>query len=621
MSFPAQFSFSGLFRLVISLMGLLVLVGNSSVAWSQQGSGQDSDIRVIRQVQSIAASTAEPPGEDADWQLLELPSISRLGDSAESNRSLWLRFELERPQDNALHSLYFFRYNLSLDVYFNGSRIGGDSYREGRQTVAWNHPLLVDIQHANWRDNENVVHLRFQGSYFGGTLSEILTGPKSVLQPLYEDRLFRQIHLNQWLQASGLIVTILVLAIWFMRRQDPVYLLFTLMACAWLVLQTHMVVYHNLIEYRYWLPLVHIAIDLFLLFLFLFLTRFAEVPSPRLEKALLVWTSFAIAWHILAPLSIWWMGAYTVHAIGNLFLVYLFVRIGLKALRERHVMSIVIALTVLVQLILGIHDIFLIWRGNQEDWETANYLTQFAFPLLILVFTIALLNRFVAALNLAEELNEDLERKVEASRRMIQASFQEQRELELSRAAEQERVRIYRDLHDDVGSKLLSIVHAGRDHKLGELARTALKSLRDAVSRANSPQQNCEDFFAALREESSLRLQGTGHRIQWELPDSYPDRMLSSELVYNLNQIIREVVSNIIRHAQAETVHFSIVLISGKLTLHIRDDGIGLGNDTGNGNGLRHIRERADSIGAGVAWKISSTGGTDFTLELELPWD
>ncbi len=621
MSFPAHLSLSGLLRLVFVQMSLLALLASSSVALSQQDSEPNDDIRLIRQVQSIAASTAEPPGIDANWQMLELPSVSRLGDSAESNRSLWLRFELDKPQDNELHSLYFFRYNLSMDVYFNGSRIGGDSYREGRQTVAWNHPLLVDIQHANWRDDENIVLLRFQGSYFGGTLSEILTGPKSALQPLYEDRMFRQIHLNQWLQASGFIVAVLVMAIWFMRRQDPVYLLFTLMACAWLVLQTHMVIYHNLIEYRYWLPLVHIAIDLFLLFLFLFLTRFAEVPSPRLEKVLLAWTSLAIAWHVFAPLSVWWVGAYAVHAIGNLFLVYLFVRIGLKALRERHVMSIVIALTVLVQLILGIHDIYLIWQGDLENWESANYLTQFAFPLLILVFTIGLLNRFVAALNLAEELNEDLERKVEASRRMIQASFQEQRELELSRAAEQERVRIYRDLHDDVGSKLLSIVHAGRDHKLGELARTALKSLRDAVSRANSPQQSCEDFVAALREESSLRLEGTGHRIQWQLPDAYPGKMLSSELVYNLNQIVREVISNIIRHARAETVHFNIALTDNSLTLGIRDDGIGLGNDRATGNGLRHIRERADSIHARVNWQTLPAGGTDFRLELELPWD
>ncbi len=614
MSVPVKYFLPGLF-------GLLILLGPAAAAWSQQCIEPDTDIRVIRQVQSIDASTAGPPGEDANWQILDLPSISRLGDSAESNRKLWLRFELERPQNNDLHSLYFFRYNLSMDVYFNGSRIGGDSYREGRQTVAWNHPLLVDIQHANWRDDENIVHVLYQGSYFGGTLSEILTGPKSALQPLYEDRMFRQIHLNQWLQASGFVVTILVMAIWFMRRQDPVYLLFTLMACAWLVLQTHMVIYHNLIEYRYWLPLVHIAIDLFVLLLFLFLTRFAEVPSPQLEKVLLAWTSLAIAWHILAPLSVWWMGAYAVHAIGNLFLLYLFVRIGLKALRQRHVMSIVIALTVLTQLILGVHDMFLIWRGNLEDWETANYLTQFAFPLLILVFTIGLLNRFVAALNLAEELNEDLERKVEASRRMIQASFQEQRELELSRAAEQERVKIYRDLHDDVGSKLLSIVHAGRDHKLGELARTALMSLRDAVSRANSPQQSIEDFIAALREESSLRLEGTGHRIEWQLPDAYPRQILASELVYNLNQIIREVVSNIIRHAQAETVRFSIAIDNGKLTLHISDNGIGPGDDfgNGNGNGLRHIRERADSIGASAHWQSQSPRGTNFKLELGLP--
>lgn len=581
---------------------------------------QDDAIEVISQVQSFASTANTPPGDENDWQTLELPSATRLGDPANSNRVLWLRFELDRPDSDILHSLYFYRYNLSIDVFFNGDRIGGDSYREGRQTVAWNHPRLVDIQSANWREGRNLVHVRFQGSYFGGTFSEILFGPQTSLLPLYEDRMFRQVRVNEWLQASGIVVTILVLALWTMRRRDPVYLIFTLITCAWLVLQTHMVVYHNLIEYRYWLPLVHIAIDCFLLFLCLFLTRFANVPSPRLEQALIAWTGIAIAWHCLAPMTIWWIGAYVVHALGNLFLLYLLFRIAVQAIRDRHGMSMIIAATVVVQLAFGAHDILLILRGSGEDWESAYYLTQFIFPLLLLVFTIGLLNRFVAALNLAEELNHDLERKVDASRRMIQASFQEQRALELSKATEQERLKIYRDLHDDVGSKLLSIVHAGRDHKLGELARAALSSLRDAVSRANSPQQPLAEFLAALQEETTLRLEGTGHNLTWELPQELPERILSAEIVYNLNQIVREVTSNIIRHAQAEAVTISLTMEDSGMQLDISDDGRGIapGADDGNGNGLRHIRERAASIDAIAYWQQQPSGGTAFTLQVPL---
>jgi signal transduction histidine kinase len=79
----------------------------------------------------------------------------------------------------------------------------------------------------------------------------------------------------------------------------------------------------------------------------------------------------------------------------------------------------------------------------------------------------------------------------------------------MKQAAEQERVKIYRDLHDDVGSRLLSIIHADTDNKLGSMARTALESLRRAVSKANTRDQALSELLAGIREETELRLTST----------------------------------------------------------------------------------------------------------------
>jgi signal transduction histidine kinase len=611
LAFPEQWRSPQLISCL--LIAAACLLGSSALAQTNAESA-----RLILQVEGFESESLSPPSDDAEWETMDLPLVTRFGDEEHIDRVLWLRFKLDKPADNIPHSLYFYRYNLSIDVYFNGQRIGGDSYRPNRQTVAWNHPRIVDIQNANWQDTGNEVHVHFVGSYFGGTFGPMLFGPQAQLQELYEVRSFRQIRVNEWLQASGILVTLLAMSLWIMRRHDPVYLLFSALTASWLVLQTHMVVYYNLIEYRYWLPLVHIAIDLFILFMFLFLTRFARMPSPRSERALLCWTTLAVLWHIFAPVTVWWMGAYTVHGIGNLFMLTLLARIGVRAVRDRDLLSVIIGITVIIQFTLAVHDWLLIMTGDMEDWESAMYLSQFAFPLLLLVFTIGLLNRFVSALNTAEELNRTLERKVEASRKMIEASFAEQRALELSRAAEEERVKIYRDLHDDVGSKLLSIVHAGRDHKLGELARTALRSLREAVSRANSPQQNLAEFLAALREESKLRLEGTGHQVDWLQADELPALILESEQVYNLNRICREIVSNVIRHAQATHISIQVEVTENSWQLCFVDNGIGMQSEATMGNGLRHIKERAAAINCSVEWNNHPERGMQTCLQLPI---
>jgi len=574
---------------------------------------------LIDEVEFLTDSDTAIPARSEDWQPLQLPLGSREGNADRSDRVIWMRFNLDKPTSTEIHSLYFYRYNLSLDVYFNGAPIGGSNYRKGRQTVGWNHPLLVDIQNANWREDGNEVMIRFVASYYGGTFAPLLFGARNDLLPLYEQRLFRQVKINEWLQALGIITTFFATILWYARKQDSTYLLFAGMTACWSMLTTHMVVYYILLDYRYWLPLLHVAIDLFALLMYCFLVRHIRIPGPKGEKAIKIWAIMAIVWHLFAPLQYWWMGAYGFHFVGNLFIFYLLARIVIKAIREQDTFAIAISLTVLVQLVLFGHDIIMVLFAEAEDWESAIYYSQFAFPLLLAVFAASLLHRFVSALNLSENLNRDLEEKVEASRQIIEQSYAERRQLELEQAAEQERLNIYRDLHDDVGSKLLSIVHAGRDSRLGELARAALESLRSAVSRANNPDQLLAEFLLEMREEAQLRLQGSGHAFTWQQPENLPEVVLTSEQVFHLNQIARELVSNIIRHAGATNVVMISQTLDHSLQICISDNGIGFHEDAINGNGLVHIKQRIAELQGHLHITNPEEGGLTVTFSIPLP--
>lgn len=179
-----------------------------------------------------------------------------------------------------------------------------------------------------------------------------------------------------------------------------------------------------------------------------------------------------------------------------------------------------------------------------------------------------------------------------------------------------ERLKIYRDLHDDVGSRLLSIVHADSGNKLGNMARAALESLRQAVSRANTPDQPLASLMHDIREETELRLTGSGHAVSWHQQDM-PDVMVSSDIAFNVNRIMKELVSNIIRHAHARDVHVAIVRQHNSLQVTVTDNGRGFQPGAHDGNGLGNIRSRSAEIGATVIMD-SSTLGTQISLSIPL---
>lgn len=599
-------------QLVFSL-ALITLVSASNSVLAQDFA---SRFAVIDSVEYLIDENATPPDSSANWTTMSLPMGSRTGNEQTGSKAIWMRFELEKPNNPSQYSLYFHRYNLSIDVFLNEERIGGDTHREGRHTTSWNHPRLVEIQNASWNAQNNVVHVRFQASYFGGTFGQIVFGKTETLTPLWEDTLFKHVGINSWLQLVGILVTALAGILWLTRRQDTTYLLLAGMAISWTVLTTHMVVYYNLIEYRYWLPLVHLAMNIFVLLSFKLLSKLNSFENPRLDQLVLVWFATAVLWNQFGPYTYWWMGTYAVHAIGNLFLVYQFCRIIHKALFRKDRLAIAFSITLGVQLSLFAHDYLLILLASNAEWETGMYFSQFAFPLLLIVFAGILLERFRSALSLAESLNRELAAKVEASRQVIEKSYAERRQLELQQATEKERIAIYRDLHDDVGSKLLSIVHAGRDNKLGDLARGALESLRNAVSKANSEELQLADLLSSLLEETQLRLEGSGHTFSWNQPHNIPAVIIPADKVFNINQVFRELVSNIIRHANAGIVTIEVCTSSGLLIFDLADNGVGFSSSDVPGNGLNNVTERVSEIGGTITWAGTNAAGVNVKIEI-----
>jgi signal transduction histidine kinase len=188
-------------------------------------------------------------------------------------------------------------------------------------------------------------------------------------------------------------------------------------------------------------------------------------------------------------------------------------------------------------------------------------------------------------------------------------------------AVHRERRRIARELHDGLAQELAYIrsqarrLPAGKDAPATHIATAAERALdesRHAIATlARSVDAPLDSSVAQAAEEVALR---AGVRLRLELepglhaPDTVHDTLI---------RIVREAVSNAIRHGAARTVTVRLSSAHG-LEMTIEDDGTGLPNGTpgGRGFGLVSMSERAHALGGSVEIGPHPQGGVRVVVSL-----
>lgn len=186
-------------------------------------------------------------------------------------------------------------------------------------------------------------------------------------------------------------------------------------------------------------------------------------------------------------------------------------------------------------------------------------------------------------------------------------------------ATAQERERIYADLHDDLGAKLLGLIHTAQTPQQADLARAILQDLRDVVTRSRGTPGTLGDVLADIRAEAAQRLATVGMALVWDAQDTLPDPPLDTERALHLYRIVREAISNTIRHAQAGRLRVRVRAGDGALRLELTDDGSGAPAAVRAGSGMRSMRERAAELDGDIRWTPGTEGGTKVLLAMPLP--
>ena len=164
----------------------------------------------------------------------------------------------------------------------------------------------------------------------------------------------------------------------------------------------------------------------------------------------------------------------------------------------------------------------------------------------------------------------------------------------------EERHRIARDLHDDLGAKLLSGLYQNDVDQAKQAIRQAIAEMRTIVNGLLGTGVELNVVLQEFEHEVATRLQSCRIELNWQQKLGDVPITLSYAQYRHYISMLREIISNIMKYANAQSVIIEISLLDSQLVSVICDDGNGFDGETNQseGNGLKNLRERATELSA-----------------------
>jgi signal transduction histidine kinase len=204
--------------------------------------------------------------------------------------------------------------------------------------------------------------------------------------------------------------------------------------------------------------------------------------------------------------------------------------------------------------------------------------------------------------------------------------------LEEQRALANERARIARDLHDDLGTALTGLAlrldvarrEAAQNPPLAEQftqsaekARDLADRMREVVWTINPRCDTVSGLATFLEQQVAQFLQADGVRVRLDFPEDIPEVPLGAQGRHQLALSVREALTNVVRHAHATEVVVSLIITNQELVLQVKDNGCGFHPAENAGHGLSNMRIRMEQVGG--QFECSSGPGLGTLLRFRLP--
>ena len=576
------------------------------------------------------AATVDDTALPGNWKPVELPRVIETPAPSSTGKrpvvTTWLRIRLDELQGTKGPThFYLLRWLAAgqIAVYADGQL----RYRSTGSPVwnLFNHPaLLLPLNLTADSPPPRTLLIRLDS----------LPSPEAAISSFYagdSDNLIEMAAKRDWLayqlplmfSAAFLAVGLFSLAVWVVRRSpaslylfaiamlnatrrwhfqlgpeklivsDPWFIWLTLNALMWQSLITH-----------YFLQYLHGWI------------------MPRLSRVML---ATAVVFSIVTlPFASVFPSLLALRPYAHLLLISMATVITLAGLwhswRSRSLDAKMLSTVFAVSYVFGVYD----WARLKYVLDLESYyLTPYAAMALFGVFVVIMFRQYVGALATVEKLNSGLEASLKNRETELAASYERLREVERRELLSQERQRLTQDMHDGLGSSLVSalrVVEGGRigEAEVAEVLKGCIDDLKLTIDSMEPVEADLLLLLATLRFRLGPRLAGAGISLRWEVSDVPPLDWLNPRNALHILRILQEAFTNTLKHTRATQIRVTTGAEDGYVSVTIADNGGGFSVEealAGGGKGLGNQQRRAQAIGAELTL-VSSDVGTVLTLRL-----
>jgi len=566
----------------------------------------------------VDARTAAPVSLPDDW------ATTRPGFTG----SIWYRVTFTPPGNLAggeLLALYIEQVCSNYRVLLNGQEVASGGRMALPLTHNCNHPQIITLPGALLRAEASTLDIQVAGHSLAevgsrqraGGLSALVIGPQNELAARFAQRTALQVTAPQAVGATLLLMGGFMFVLGFMNRQESHLAYFGALSVGW-----------ALLDLRLWLrtmPLSHSTAEFLLVSLLGFITwvavqfllRYGGVRLRTVDRALPVQAA-------LLPLTLILAGPENLRKVAVIWFGVLLIEVVVASAwylwRERPRRSFwLMGPLLLAMAVAGVIELVAQGTGQRP---LAAHIASLIAPVLFVIVGLRLVQQQGRARQTVEQDKVLLEQRVAEAAAEIEKNYEQLSELRVEQVTERERKRIAADLHDDLGAKLLTIVHTSDNERISTLAREALEEMRLSVRGLTGKAVRLGDALGDWRAEVVSRLNQAGIEGQWDAPEDLPQR-LSARAYVQTTRILREATSNIIKHSQASLCTMKCTITDGDLLFVVQDNGNGIAPETearlDRGHGLASMKNRAKQLQGQCL--VESGPGYGTVIRLTVPLD
>lgn len=465
-------------------------------------------------------------------------------------------------------------------------------------------PTILHLPGTLLRE-QNLLELQVTGrANAGAGLSQVLAGPSNQIEKLFGIYWSLSVGLLIVMLTTGGFVLLFAVLLWLGTR-NVLYLALSASAVSLVAYALMLQAWHEtpidwdkasalLVSYHTFIALVG----------FCALSMFGMARRRLLELTIIYWVGLAASVAVSAILES--ITPYLVTRLLGLIFVMAAVTYVVRAGMKRSSLTAwALILTAAVGIGLVLRDVLGSLTGQPSFGELPLY--RLLAPGFMVTVTMFVIEQYTETYRTLHQLNASLERRIADAEAELRQAFDSLRAAERATAIEQERRRLMRDIHDGMGSQLISTLSLAEEpdatrSEIVEAIENCITELRVAVDSLEPFENDLLAALGTLRIRVEPMLSRANVRLRWRMRELSDQREWSASDMGHLLRVLLEAFANVVRHSGASCATMCCATSHRYRVLWISvcDNGTGLSLPGARrlGRGLNNIGERAERMGA-----------------------